>query len=354
MSRRALVALVGATALGSAAVAAVQTPAQYKAAADLVSVYATVRDQAGRLVPDLTRADFTVYDNGRRQRLAIFTNDVHPFSVVIMLDRSGSMVDHHDLVVEAGKAFVQAMLPADAARIGSFGDAIRIDPPDFTTDHAELVEILDTGLQSSGGASPVWTAFDRGITALTARSGRRVLLVLTDGHNDPQRGYPITELEDVIRRARYNDVLVYVIGFTLTETTPAKLLLPRPPAGGPVPPVRPPGGRYPGPTPVPLPLPPGRPQALETRTKPPYKGLRLLADETGGGYYEMDPAGRLSETFARIALELHRQYWMAFAPTALDGRIHKIEVRVRGRGLDVRARKSYFADPRRVSKEPPP
>ncbi len=321
-----------------------QAPGQFKSTADLVSIYATVRDENGRLVPDLTRDDFVVSDNGKTQPLVHFTNDVHPFSVVVMLDRSGSMTDHHEVVRDAGKAFVRAMLPADAARVGSFSDTIRISPPDFTSDHDTLMALLDDDLLEAG-ASPVWTALDRSITSLATRPGRRVVLVLTDGHNDPPLGMAITALEDVIRRARYNDILMYVIGFAARETITATPLLPR--AGG----GRKPGtpGRYPGPT-MPLPLPPGRPTILSTKIQPPYKGLRLLADESGGGYYEMDATGDLSATFARIAEELHRQYWMAFAPARLDSRIHEIEVKVRRRGVEVRARKSYFADPRRESK----
>lgn len=321
-----------------------QAPNQFKSTADLVSIYATVRDETGRLVPDLTKQDFVVSDNGKAQPLVHFTNDVHPFSVVIMLDRSGSMTDHHELVRDAGKAFVRAMLPADAARVGSFSDTIRISPADFTADRDALMALLDTDLLETG-ASPVWTALDRSITALVTRPGRRVVLVLTDGHNDPPLGMPITELEDVIRRARYNDILMYVIGFAARETVTSTPLLPRP-GGSPPKPGRP---GYPGPA-RPLPLPPSRPTILATKTQPPYKGLRLLADESGGGYYEMDATGDLSATFARIAEELHRQYWMAFAPQKLDSRIHEIEVKVRRRGVEVRARKSYFADPRRESK----
>jgi VWFA-related protein len=335
-------------ALALALVVAAQAPGQFKSTADLVSIYATVRDEAGRLVPGLTRDDFTVSDNGKRQTLVHFTNDVHPFSAVVMLDRSASMTDHHELVRDAGRAFVRAMLPADAARVGSFSDTIRISPEDFTSDHDALAALLDDLLET--GASPVWTALDRGITSLATRPGRRVLLVLTDGYNDPPLGLPITELEDVIRRARYNDILMYVIGFAATETVASTPILPRP-VGSPPKPRRP--GGFPG-QPTPLPLPPGRPTMITTKVQPPYKGLRILADETGGGYYEMDATGDLSATFARIADELHRQYWMAFTPAKLDSRIHEIEVKVRRRGVEVRARKSYFADPGRESKEPNP
>ncbi len=340
---RAVLAVLGAALVLAAPErpSARQAPAaQFKSTAVLVSVYATVRDESGRLVPNLTKDDFVVYDNGKAQPLAFFTNDVHPFSVVMMLDRSGSMVEHHQIVRDAGKAFVDQMLPADTARIGSFGDEIRHDPPACTPDPDALTAILDHDLLRAGGSSPVWTAFDRGITAFAERSGRRVLLALTDGFNSPRPGLPITELEDVIRRARYNDVLVYIIGFTATEYgyRPAGRSLGAP---GPArPPLLPPGG---------LPAPQGS-SATVTTSRAPYKGLRLLSDDTGGGYYDMDATNDLSATFAEIATELHRQYWMAFTPAKLDGRVHEIEVKVKRRGVEVRARQSYFADPKRQSR----
>jgi hypothetical protein len=104
---------------------------------------------------------------------------------------------------------------------------------------------------------------------------------------------------------------------------------------------------YPPPA-VPVPMPSGRSASpLSTKLRPPYRGLRLIADDSGGGYYELGASDDLSATFARIAEELHRQYWLAFTPGKLDGKIHEIEVKVKRRGMDVRARKSYFADPKR-------
>jgi hypothetical protein len=137
-------------------------------------------------------------------------------------------------------------------------------------------------------------------------------------------------------------VLVYLVGFTATEYGFGSTSRGR--SGSGRPPLLPPGG---------LPAPPAS-APLQTRSRAPYKGLRLLADDTGGGYYEMDETDDLSATFAGIAEELHRQYWMAFAPAKLDSRIHEIEVKVKRRDVEVRARKSYFADPKRRSKSPSP
>src|SRR5215831_13612450 len=120
--------------------AAVQSPPPqptFKNVTRTVAVYTTVTSVDGRLVPDLGRDDFEVADNGKRQDISVFANDVQPITVVIMLDRSGSMERNFELVEQAAEHFVAEMLPADKARIGSFSNRIQLDPREFTSDHGE-------------------------------------------------------------------------------------------------------------------------------------------------------------------------------------------------------------------------
>ena len=73
--------------------------------------------------------------------------------------------------------------------------------------------------------------------------------------------------------------------------------------------------------------------------------LKKIADETGGGYFELDKTADLAPTFTRVAQELHSQYVVGFTPLQLDGKVHKLAVRVKQTGLTARARRSYLADP---------
>ena len=84
------------------------------------------------------------------------------------------------------------------------------------------------------------------------------------------------------------------------------------------------------------------------RTRP-DRGLRRLADETGGGYFELKKTDDLAPTFTRVAQELHSQYTLGFTPAVLDGREHKLAVRMRELGMTARARRSYIASPERLS-----
>src|SRR5204862_7069406 len=168
----------------SADCVAQQPPPTFSTANRTGAVYATVTDTAGRLVPDLERQAFSVDDNGKRQELTVFANDIQPITVVMMLDRSGSMRSNFRLVAKAAEQFVTDLLPADKARIGSFSNRIQVDPRDFTSDHNELISILRTELQEAG-PTPLWNAVNVGITALLHQQGRRVILVFTDGVDFP-------------------------------------------------------------------------------------------------------------------------------------------------------------------------
>lgn len=293
----------------------------FRSRIDLVSVYATVTDSTGRLVPRLTKDDFEVRDNGSKQMLTFFSNDVQPITIVVMLDRSGSMEDNFPLIEDAAARFIRELLPGDRARIGNFSRQILILPTDFTGDQEALVRVLRRDLQGIG-PSPVWTAVDRSITALLQQSGRRVVLLFSDGHDDPRRGQVYTELKDVIRRAEIDEVMVYAIGLADVDSSVSSWAL-RNRIGQ-------------------IQLGRGnRPKVIK-----PAKGLRQIADRTGGGYFELTWEQDLGAVFARVADELHHQYAMGFAPAKLDGRIHKLDIKLQKPGLTVRARKSYVAEPR--------
>jgi Ca-activated chloride channel family protein len=325
---RLAVALLSCTALSA------QQAPTFSGTNRTVAVYATVADANGRLVPDLTRDRFVVDDNGKRQELTIFANDVQPITAVMLLDRSSSMRNNFSLVEKAAEAFVEAMGPADKARIGSFSDRIQVDPREFTSDHGELLNILRTELQF-GGPTPLWNAVNVGITDLLHQQGRRVVLVFTDGRDAPMNSDRNSSLKDVVKRAEEEDVMVYAIGFAGSSVFGRRS-----------------GGGYGG---------GGRRGGFGGgfgggrhggggggyrgggQTDRPDEGLPKIASATGGGYFELTSTDDLASTFARVAEELHHQYALGFTPAKLDGKMHTLQVRVSTEGLTVRARKSYLA-----------
>ncbi|HYM26094.1 MAG TPA: VWA domain-containing protein [Vicinamibacterales bacterium] len=293
----------------AALVLAVSQPPTFSTGARTVAVYATVRSATGGVVPDLERESFEVADNGRPQPLTQFAHDLQPITVVMLLDRSASMIDNFAIVAAAAETFVDAMGPADKARIGSFSNRVQVDPRTFTSSHDELKAILKNELQEPG-PTPLWNAIDVGITALLHEQGRRVILVFTDGRDNPMTtSVNNSSLRDVTKRADEEDLMIYAIGLASGES-----------------------GRHLG---------YGRGHPVDDR---PDEGLPKLAEGTGGGYFELTSTNDLKTTFERVAYELHHQYLLGFTPASLDGRMHTLTVRVvTPPGMDVRARKNYLA-----------
>jgi Ca-activated chloride channel family protein len=297
-----------------------------------VAVFATVTTPGGRLVPDLTRDDFTISDNGKKQTLTVFSNDIQPITIVILLDRSGSMKQNYELEEQAAGAFVDAMGPDDKARIGSFATKIQIDPDDYTSDKKALTKILREDLQRDG-PTPLWNAVNTGIDKLLLEQGRRVVLVFTDGVDMPLNfSNGNKSLKDVMKRAEEYDVMVYAIGLAGQNGMPG---------GGP---DRGRGGfGRPGPFGVPGGGGISGSNAGQPELEKPDEGLPKIAAATGGGYFELMSSRDLASAFARVANELHHQYALGFTPEKLDGKMHDLTVHLSRTDLVARARKRYLA-----------
>jgi Ca-activated chloride channel family protein len=293
-----------------------------------VPVYVTVLGQDGRLVTDLRREQFRVFDNGRPQPIALFDASIQPISIIVMLDTSGSMAGNLSVLRSAAVQMFTRLLPADKARVGHFGERIAMSPT-FTNDVNELIRSLWLDLEP-GGPTPLWGAVNAAMAAMSKMTGRRVVLVLSDGKNTGLRTVNGVatgpSLDEVIRRAQTEDYMVYAIGMRSRMDGRASRSRPGPLA----PPMSGRRARLAG-------------LFLESEPDP---GLRELAAETGGGYFELNETTDLGETFARVADELHRQYLLGFVPPEADGKVHHLEVRLDDPSFKPRARQSYQA-PRR-------
>ena len=273
----------------------------FKSAVRTVPIYATVIDSSGRLVPDLEREDFAISDNGKPVDLSLFSNDSQPFSAVVMLDTSASMTANLKLLNRAAEQFLLRLLPVDRAQVGAFNDKIQLSGT-FTNNRDELIGALND--LYFGNPTRLNDGIAAGLDALKGIDGRRVVLVFTDGEDTSSR----SSFKDVLEQARDEEVMVYSIGLESEYFNGMRVV----------------------------------------KSKP-SRDLRKISDETGGGYFELAKSADLAPTFTRVAQELRSQYLIGFAPTALDGKVHKLEVRVNKPGMTVRARKSYLAAPDKPS-----
>jgi len=267
----------------------------FKSGTQIVSLFVTVADAQRRLVAGLTQEEFEVHDNEKPQPIVFFQNEIQPITVVVMLDTSGSMTLTLDLLRQAAEQFIIRLLPADKGRVGAFNDKIQFSSR-FTGDRDQLV--TDVKNLDYGNGTRLWDAVGASLDELKGIDGRRVVLVFTDGDDTSSR----IGLGAVVERARAEEVMIYAIGLESNYFNGQSMV----------------------------------------RTKP-DSGLRKIADETGGGYFELKKTSELASTFTKVAQELHSQYVIGFTPTQLDNRVHKLAVKMKQPGMTARARRSYLA-----------
>lgn len=287
--------LLAAAAAAALPLAVAAQEPTFKSGTEVVPLHVTVTDEEKRLVPNLVKDVFEVFDEGKPVTVTLFENEPQPFSVVVMLDTSASMTASLDLLKAAAEQFLIRLLPEDRGMIGAFNDKIQFPIGEFVSDRDELIAAV--GELGFGNPTRLYDAIDASLDQLSGVAGRRVVLVFTDGEDTASsigRG-------DVQDRARDEEVMIYAIGLESVYFNGVQRVRSRPDGG-----------------------------------------LKRLAEETGGGYFELKKTDELGATFTRVAQELHSQYVLGFAP-ATDGKVHEVEVKIKAPGLTARARKSYLA-----------
>ena len=277
----------------------------FRAETRLVVLYATVKNSRGELVTDLDRRAFTVYENGKRQPIAIFRRDDIPVSLGLLIDNSGSMRSLRSRVEAAALAFVRASNPEDEAFVLNFADKARIDVP-LTSD----VDVLEAGIArvDSIGGTALRDAIDMAETYVRqhATRDRKVLLVITDGNDNAST----TTLERVQTEAERSDIALYGVGlFGRTDPSTAKR---------------------------------GR------------RELDQLTGRTGGIAYYPEGLDDIDVVAVDLARQIRNQYTIAYAPVnqALDGSYRTIRVEVAGpERYTVRTRAGYRATPREAKRD---
>jgi Ca-activated chloride channel family protein len=310
-----------------------------------VPVFVTVNDGAGGFALNLTQDDFEVKDNGKVQTITQFTTATQALSTLLLLDGSSSMWSVFDNLMDGANAFIMRMLPEDRTAIASFADRFQMRQPFTSNRDVLLAHLRDQFNVRVGLETHLWDALDESMHAFTKEPNRRVIVLLSDGKN---------------------------------WVAPAQSQLPQP--GQPTRPGQPTplGGRAkPGtappvpssPSPVPMPTPNyntsgARGAAIITNAigrdimvytiamwtmtdeklpDRPGEAMARISDQTGGGLYQLRLSDDINATFTQIMAELHQQYLLGFTPAVLDGKEHRLEVRVKKSGMRVRARRSYIA-----------
>lgn len=268
----------------------------FKSGTRTVPVYASVFDANGRLVPGLEEGDFEIYDNGKKQAITIFDNKPVPFSAALTLDSSISMEMNLPFMQDAAVQFVVRLAPEDKCVVGFFNSKINFSPG-LTSDRDSLSSYIRNNM-TRGNSTRLWDGVDAAMDQLADVSGRRVVVVLTDGDDFASK----TSYGAILERAQREDVMLYTVGIESYYHNGERWTLSRP-----------------------------------------GSSFKRLAEETGGGFFLLKKSAELNSTFTAVINELHSQYVLGFTPQVLDGKSHKLEVRLTKTGLKARARASYLA-----------
>jgi len=286
---------------------------------NVVQLFFNVKDKKGGLIPNLTKDDFQIFEDGTAQTVKYFTAESNlPLTLGIMIDSSGSQRNVLDMEKEVGASFLRQILTEkDEAFVISFDISVDL-LQDFTRDVHRLqaalnkakvnVDYTSGGIPGMGGGpvpthnAPGTLLYDAvylaGHDMLAKEVGRKAMILLTDGQDEGSR----LRIQDAIEAAQKADSIVYVL-----------LCADRGFYGG---------MGYFG-----------------------ESDMRKLTEQTGGRVINVgNKLDKLKEAFDQIAAELRSQYNIGYSPTNTkqDGSYRKLEIKCK-QNYKIQARSGYYA-----------
>jgi Ca-activated chloride channel family protein len=269
----------------------------FRSGIELTSISATVTDRDGRLIPDVARDAFEVYEDGQLQTISQFSHERVPVGLGVLIDISDSMFGKR---IQDARTAVERFLfdlldPQDEFFLLAFNHKPR-GLTAWTRERNEVRRALD-GLRPSGGTA-IYDAIFEALPILDRRTRERAaLLIISDGADTASTAM----LRDVRSALLRNDVFVYAIAIDSADA-----------------------------------------KAINARVN--VDALRDITNQSGGRTEVVRNSADLADATARIADELNNQYLIGYtSPKGADGAYHSIRVKVAGTDYRVRARNGYVA-----------
>jgi VWFA-related protein len=303
-----------------------QSAETLKVNVDVVQLFFNVKDKHGALIPNLTKDNFDLFEDGKSQTIKYFKAETDlPLTLGILIDSSGSQMRVLDMEKTVGGSFLESILrPKDEAFVISFDVDINL-LQDFTSSVSRLKHALNEAKINTGGVScsggpigpqgpiPCSSTGPRGTALYDAvylashdefshEVGRKAMILLTDGEDEGSR----LKIRDAIEAAQKADAICYVL-----------LIADRGFYGG---------FGYSG-----------------------DSAMRKLTQETGGRVIEVgNKIEKLRQAFDQISQELRSQYNAGYTPTnpTRDGSFRKVEIKSKPGDYKIQARSGYYATPR--------
>lgn len=295
----------------------------------IVRLNVGVVDSRGRPMKSLNQNSFTIYEDGIKQEISRFEPTVAPFSVVMILDMSGSTIGFRETIRQSAIRFVDALAPDDRVAVIEFYDKINL-LNDFTTNRKSIVNSI--AVANGRGKTQLYRALDFALDKLNKEKNRRkAIIVLTDGVDTTVRDRD----RDFLETIKTPDILEAIKADTnpiLTETLNKSDVQ--------------------GVTIYPLALPTGDPAKLADPTPVQVamftaarERLQILARRTGGTLNTINRLEEMGRLYAEVAADLRALYTIEYEPKNTDrnGKWREIKLQVDNPQLISRTRTGYFA-----------
>jgi Ca-activated chloride channel family protein len=276
----------------TAAVAPDPSEVVFRASARLVEVYATVTDNRGRYVDDLGAGQFSIVEAGHPQPVTAFENHTGKVSVALLFDTTGSMEATLPSLKAAALHMLDDLRPDDSVAVYGFNDRVAELQP-FTTDKTAAKRAVLRA--HAAGSTALYDALLRVNHDLAARSGKKVIIVFTDGDDNSS----MLTAADVIQSAKTRGVPIYTIAEG-DATGSVKLL----------------------------------------------DQLANISHSTGGSPFVIRKLSDIGAVFEKVSEDLMHGYLLAFQPRPDDDhgwRTIKVVISG-GKGFQVRAREGYYPE----------
>lgn len=297
---------------------------------NLIRLNVGVADRQGRPVMNLRRDNFTVYEDGVKQDISVFEPVVAPFSVVMLLDMSGSTLGFRQNIAQAASRFISSLAPDDRVAVIEFYDKINV-LNDFTSD--KRAALFSVTAANGRGKTQLYKALDMALDKLEkeGRNRRKAVVVLTDGVDTAVRDKD----RDILNRFREEQMATAIK--PETNETLVKLLDEADKQGVTI---------------FPLALPTGDPKLLADPTptqtamfSAARRRLQIMADRTGGRLNTINRLEELGKFYAAVAADLRALYTVAYESSSTGGKKGQwraIKLEVTEPDVIVRTRQGYF------------
>jgi Ca-activated chloride channel homolog len=295
----------------------------------LVRVNVGVVDGRGRPSTDLQRDNFAVFEDGVKQEITTFERTTAPFSVVMLLDMSGSTKSFRQNIQLAAARFLDALAPEDRVAVVEFYTKVNL-LNNFTSNRS--IALHSISVANGSGQTELYRALMFSLEKLASEKGRRkAIVVLSDGVDTPAQSIDRKQLSDIPEsevagaiNAGRNEALNRILDRADTQ----------------------------GVTIYPLALPTGDPTRLVDPTARQIamyaaarERLKLLADRSGGTLNAINRLEELGPVYAAVAGDLRSLYTIEYQPANIrrDGKWRAIRIEIDRPELIARARQGYFA-----------